>query len=223
MKFTLAVLATLLTVSAVHAQNHKYDTWNANYTVQALLGAVKYDDLEFSNTDGSGDLIETDLSVIPQLGGAWGTVPKGDKLQYGLEASFLLGFKFDEVNYASVGGSGLYVNVSTSMWMLDFAGGGYANFWLTDSIRFYGAGGPLLVFVDYRSERKEEGLGTFDNNESVFGLGVYARTGIEFKVHQRGNLGIGARWNWSNADFTEVGGTSKLTGIAAFITYTAGL
>lgn len=213
-----------LTVVSAQAQSHKYDTWEESYTVQALLGAVKYDDLKFESTDGSGgDPVEIDMTTIPQLGGAWATIPKGETLQYGLEASFLLGFKFDDVS-AYLSGSGSYVSISTSMWMFDFAGGGYANFWLTDSIRLYGAGGPLMVFASYKSERDyESGTPDSSDSESAFGLGLYARTGVEFRIHQRGYLGLGARWNWSNADFTEVGGSSKVTGIAGFVTYTAGL
>ncbi len=224
-KISLASIASILIYTSAQAQDHKYDTWEENYTVQALLGAVKYDNLKFNNTDGT-DPVEIDMSTIPQLGGAWGTIPKGDKFQYGLECSFLLGFKFDKVNYASVGGSGLYVSISTSMWMFDFAGGPYANLWLTEGIRLYGGTGPLMVYADYRSEREETGGsadGTYDSNESAFGLGLYARTGIEFQIHERGYLGLGARWNWSNVDFTEVGGSSDLNGIAGFVTYTAGL
>lgn len=222
-KRTLAGLTALLLASAANAQDHKYDDWDESYTVQALLGAVRYDDLKFTSSDGTED-VEVDMSTIPQLGGAWGTIPKGDKFQYGLEASFLLGFKFDKVNYASAGSGGTYVSISTSMWMFDFAGGGYANFWLTDSLRIYGAGGPLMIYSNYRSERDYEGTTpNSTSTESVFGIGVYARTGIEFRVHQRGYLGLGARWNWANADFSEVGGNTELSGIAAFVTYTAGL
>lgn len=222
-KLTLAGLTALFLSSAATAQYHKYDDWNENYTVQALLGAVKYDDLKFTTSDGTEN-VEIDMSTIPQLGGAWGTIPQGDKFQYGLEASFLLGFKFDKINYAYFGENGAYVSISTSMWMIDFAGGGYANFWLTDSMRIYGAGGPLMIFSNYRSERDyEDDTPNTTSTESVFGIGVYARTGIEFRVHQRGYLGLGARWNWANADFSEVGGNTKLSGIAAFVTYTAGL
>ena len=222
----LSILAALTLLSSSHAQDHKYDFWDENYTVQALLGAVKYDKLKFDNTDGTTEPLETDLSTIPQLGGAWGTLPKGDRFQYGLVCSFLLGFKFDEVKYASAGGSGLTVVLSTSMWMFDFAGGGYINLCLTDNVRLYGAAGPLMVYADYRSEREETGAvtdETYKDSESAFGLGVYARTGIEFRIHEKGMLGLGVRGNWSNVDFSDVGGSSDISGIAGFVTYTAGL
>ena len=227
MRITKIILATVLTAASAQAQYSKYDTWEQNYTVQALLGAVKFDDLEFENADGSGEAITTDMSTIPQLGGAWGTLPKGERFQYGLECSFLLGFKFDEVNYASIGGSGLHVSISTSMWMFDFAGGGYASLFLdkNQKFRIYAAGGPLMVYADYRSEREESGTGSgaYDSNESAFGLGLYARTGFEFRIHEKGMLGLGVRGSWSSVDFSDVGGNSDLSGIAGFVTYTAGL
>jgi hypothetical protein len=112
------------------------------------------------------------------------------------------------------------------MWMIDFAGGPYANLRLTDNLRIYGGVGPLMVFADYRSEREETGGtedGDYDSSESVFGIGAYARTGFEFRVHERGMLGLGVRGNWSNVDFSDVGGSSEISGLAAFVTYTAGL
>lgn len=223
-KAILAGLTALLFVSAAQAQEHKYDTWDENYTVQALLGAVKYKDLKFDNVDG-GDSTTLDISMIPQLGGAWTTLPKGEKFQYGLECSFLLGFRFDKINYAYLGGGGAYVSISTSMWMFDLAGGGYANYWLTDGIRIYGGAGPMMMYADYQADRDYDETAPDEDvsdHESAFGIGLYARSGLEFRVHEHGYLGMGARWNWSNVDFSDVGGSSDLSGIAAFVTYTAG-
>lgn len=216
-------LLVLLLASSSAAQQHKDDTWEQNYTIQALLGGVKYDDLVFQSTD-STDTSTIDISTIPQLGGAWATRPKGDKFQFGLETTFLLGFRLDEVNYAYLGGNGAQVNISTSLWMIDFSGGGYVNVPLGSKLRLYGAAGPLLMIADYRSDREyTDSTPNNSQSDTVFGLGLYARTGLELQVHRHGHLGAGLRMNWSNADFSEVGGESELSGVAAFITYTAGL
>jgi hypothetical protein len=63
---------------------------------------------------------------------------------------------------------------------------------------------------------------TYDNDESAFGTGLYARTGIEIRIHDRGTVGLGARGNWAHVDFSDAGGRSEITGIAGFFTYTAG-
>jgi hypothetical protein len=227
--YILLILCVAMLCVNARGQNSKYDTWNENYAVQALLGAIKYKDLEVEDTEGSGDPIKIDVSAIPQLGGAWMTLPKGERFQYGLECSFLLGFRIDSVNAASVGGNGLYISLSTSMWMFDLAGGGYASLFLdkNEKFRIYAGAGPLMTYVDYRSEREETPdngpTESFTTNESAFGLGVYARTGFEFRVHEAGMLGLGVRGTWSNVDLSEVSsGSSELVGTAAFVTYTAG-
>lgn len=223
-------LVGLMMASSASAQYSTYDDWDKNYTVQALLGAVQFENLKIDDTSGNGDPAEIDISLMPQFGGAWGTLPKGDRFQYGLEASLLLGVRFDDINYASAGGGGLHVSISTSMWMFDLAGGAYANLFLDKNhrVRLYAAGGPLMVYADYRSEREETDVGTgdeetFDNDESAFGIGVYARAGFEFRIYEQGMLGLGARGTWANLDLTDVGGRSELDGVAAFVSFTAGL
>lgn len=222
LKPALALLACITATAS--AQYHKYDVWEENYTVSGLLGAVQYDDLKFTPPDAdTGESEKVDVSLLPQLGGAWTTLPRGDRFQYGLECSFLLGFRFDKINYLAAGGSGLYVSLSTSMWTFDFSGGVYASLFVDqgEKLRIYAGSGPLMIYANYRTET-DDGTTTEDDSESVFGLGWYARTGFEFRVHEKGMLGLGARANWAQADFSEVGGSSEINGIALFASYTAG-
>ncbi|MDF7826125.1 hypothetical protein P4B35_18990 [Pontiellaceae bacterium B12227] len=222
---TFLIAATLtISVSVAQAQYHKYDSWDENYTVSGLLGAVQYENLKL-NPEDAADGAKVDLALLPQVGGAWHSLPKGERFQYGLEATFLLGFRFDKVNYAYLGGGGAYVSLSTSMWMFDLAGGAYASLFLTESekVRIYAGGGPLMVFASYRTEREyDNGDPDQNDTESAFGLGLYARTGIEFRIHRKGMLGLGARANWSSVDFSNVGGSSDLTGLGLYASYTAG-
>jgi hypothetical protein len=221
-----ALIATVCATS-IQAQNHKYDTWDNNYTVQGLLGAVKFRDLDVVDSGGTGDPVTIDISTIPQIGGAWTTLPKGNRVEYGLECSFLLGFRFDNINYLSSSTNGLQVGISTSMWMFDFAGGAYANLFLNEgkTVRVYVGGGPLMTYVSYDSDRTENRGSdpeTYNTSESAFGLGLYARTGFEVRVHERGMLGLGIRGTWSNVDLSEISSSSDLIGTSVFATYTAG-
>ena len=218
------LIPALLVSASVRAQLHEYDSWDETYTAQALLGAVQFEDLKLDVADSTQPK-EIDFSTLPQLGGAWTTLPRGERFQYGLEASFLLGFKFDKINYLYLGGDGARVSVSTSMWLFDLAGGAYANLFLDAKrrIRLYGGAGPLIMYADYRADRD------FDDEEpdeiereSASGLGLYARAGIEFRTHERGMFGVGARGTWSDIDLTDIGGTSDLSGIAIFASFTAG-
>jgi len=220
-------LAVLAFISCAASAQHKYDIWEENYTVSGLLGAVQYEDLKFTPADAApGETEKVDVSLLPQLGGAWTTLPRGERFQYGFECSFLLGFRFDEINYVAYlgsGGSTVAVSLSTSMWMFDLAGGGYASLFLDEGkkIRIYGGTGPLMLYANYRTET-DDGTLTESNSESVFGLGWYARAGFEFRIRDKGMIGLGARANWAQADFTEVSGSSDVNGIAVFASYTAG-
>lgn len=224
LKPTLTALIILLAASAAKAQYSKYDFWNENYTVAGILGAVQFENLKFTPPD-SADPVEVDLSLIPQVGGVWTTLPLGERFQYGLECSFLLGFRFDSVNYAYLGGGGAYISLSTSMWMFDLAGGPYASLYLTKSekVRIYVGGGPTMTFASYRTERDYSNDSPDEtDSESAFGLGLYARAGFEFRVAEKGMLGLGIRGSWASLDFSEVGGSSDVVGTAIYASYTAG-
>lgn len=81
-----------------------------------------------------------------------------------------------------------------------------------------------MTYAAYKSDTtySDASPGTSDD-ESVFGIGAYARTGFEFRIYEKGMLGLGVRGTWANVDFSEVGGSSDLTGVAAFVSFTAGL
>jgi len=224
MKVLTATLTALIIASAAQAQYNTYDEWNKNYTVQALLGAVQFENLKFDVEDSQSST-DIDVSILPLLGAAWGTMPKGERFQYGLECSVLLGFRFDKLNYLYLGGGGAKASISISMWMLDLTGGPYASLFLDQDrkVRIYGGAGPLMTYANYRSDTDYPSKDDESNNESAFGIGLYARTGIEFRLHEKGLLGLGVRSSWASVDLSDVGGSSELTGIAAFISFTAGL
>lgn len=214
----------LLLSSSAGADTENYDEWDLPYTTQGLLGAVRFDNLKFNIAD-SATPAETDFSTLPQLGGAWSTLPLGNRFQVGLETSLLFGFQVDKVNYIQAGGGELRISLSTSLWMFDLAGGGYASLYLDSNkkVRVYAGGGPLFMYVSYRTDKKYSDGSTNDvHTTSASGIGTYARTGIEFRVYEKGMFGLGVRGSWAGVDFSNAGGHSDLTGIAAFATFTAG-
>ncbi len=221
-KLLLTGIATLVFTSTTQAQEHTYDEWDQNYIVQALLGAVQYENLKINIP---GENAEIDLSLIPQIGAGWGTIPKGDRFQYGLECSFLLGFMVDDIRFTSSSPGGTTIRVSSDMWMFDLAGGGYASLFLdkNNKVRVYAAAGPLMTYASYHSDSNDATIPELNTSESVFGLGLYARTGVEFRIYGSGMLGLGVRGSWASVDLSDVGGSTDLTGLAAFISFTAGL
>jgi hypothetical protein len=203
-----------------------YDFWEKNYAVQGLAGAVQFNNLEFKMQDAEGTK-EVDLSLIPQIGGAWSTLPRGNRwVQFGLETTLLFGFQADDINYLVAGGNGLHVSVDVSMWMVDFSGGAYLNCFIgrNRNLRAYLAAGPQLIYAEYDAQRDYDSDAWDDeeDEESAFGVGAYARAGLEFRLYAYGMLGAGVRANWADLDFTDVGGSSDLTGLGGYVTFTAG-
>ncbi len=215
-----AALALIALPLRTHA--HRYDVWEKDYTVQALLGGARFKNLEF-DVEESDQTEATDFSTIPMLGGAWGTLPIGDRFQYGLEASFLIGFRARDLEYLVIS-SGLRAKVSISLWVYDLAGGPYINLFLdkAKTVRLYAAGGPLLMHVDYDADKELEDDTTEEAGKSAGAVGLYARGGIEFRTQECGTFGLGVRATYADIDFSDVGGTADLQGFAAFVTYTAG-
>lgn len=191
-------------------------------SVQALLGAVRYDNLTVESANGTSSQT-IDLTTMPQFGGAWSTASKGEKLQFGLECSFLMSFNYGSANYSTPTSK---VSTDYSLWLLDLAGGLYANIFLgkAEKVRVYAAAGPLLMTALSYSESYQDNLIGSDyyyrNSENAFGYGLYARTGFEFRVQEFGMLGLGVRGTWTDTDLSTI---NDLTGIGAFVTYTVGL
>lgn len=216
-----SVLSALAISSSAEPGLSEYDFWDKDYAVQALLGGMKYKDLEFNLENGQ--TVKADLSAIPQVGGAWATLPRGKRLQYGLETSFLLGMRFKSLDYLQIG-SGLNAQVSISLWTFDLAGGGYASLFLDKNrkVRIYGAAGPMMMFAAYDEDKDLSDSTSSSRSDSAFGMGLYARAGVEFRIFEYGMLGFGARSIYADVDLSDVGGTTDVVGIAGFITFMAG-
>lgn len=215
--FAITALTTGLAFTALPATAE-----TTGPTVQALLGAIRYDNLTIEG--GNGTSSQTiDISTMPQFGGVWSTAPKGDKIQFGLECIFLMGFNYGSSDF-STATSRVYTEYS--LWTFDLAGGLYANLFLgkAEKVRIYAAAGPLIMpILTYSEGYQDNATGPdyyYRNNENAFGYGLYARTGVEIRVHEYGMLGVGVRGTWVD---TDLGNITDLTGIGAFVTYTAGL
>ncbi len=222
--FSLCASAALLITAGAAAGLYEYDLWTEDYTVQALVGATRYNHLKFRVAD-SDTPRTANLSTLPQVGGAWSTLPLGDRLMAGLECSFLLGFRVDKLNYLYAGGGGLKVDLSVSLWTFDLAGGPYAIYYLDAArrVRLYAGGGPLLMYIDYRAEREfSDDTKDTTRTDSAFGAGAYARGGIDFRIRETAMIGLGVRSSWANIDLRDAGGQSDLAGTAAFVTFTVG-
>jgi hypothetical protein len=222
-KSTLIALACLLCTQMTFAET------DYPFPVQGLFGVRQFSDFNFTiqSEDGT-EVTETGFSTIPEFGGSWFTKPKGDTVQVGLECNLLFGLKADNVSAATLNNT-LLVRVESFMWMADLSAGPYLNLNLSERARIYASGGPLLMYIHYSADQYEEDEASIDpiessESETSFSVGAYARTGLEFRVHNNGYVGFGVRGAWSDVNFSEtVSGPDELSSISGFITYTLGL
>lgn len=160
----------------------------------------------------NGITVEADDVELPSIGGGGQWKLAGDGIDLGLEG--MIGFNWRSSSTAfAVGGGGAAVAVDVDLFLLDFYGGPFASTFLGDSLRVYVGAGPLLqwAFYDERSATSEDGNG--------FGLGYYARTGLEFRVGRTALLGFGVRWAESSIDVGGNLGDIDVDGLLWMVTY----
>ncbi len=192
--------------------------------VQGLIGATFWDEDEMTfQQAGGGVVAESDLSRMPTLGGVWngGLAEAGSGL--GWEIGGLVSWVTDDANVASVNGVGV-VAIDTSLVVIDlFLGLRLDALFDEDRLRVYASAGPALMFGladDERSEILATGSRTIiiDDSESSFGVGGYARAGIEYRFGLFDSVGVQVRGVRSELDFDETLGEVEITGITTAIT-----
>jgi hypothetical protein len=199
--------------SAVPA-SHK---WRQGETaLQGWIGAAFYD----YELDGSATFASADESVTaPCIGGGAQWKLGGERIDFGIEG--MLGFAWRGGSSAFVSsGGGAAIAVDVDVYLFELFGGPFANVFLGDKVRVYGAAGPVLQWANYEQDSiNPTGDGTGDG----FGAGYYVRTGVEFDAGTNTMLGIGVRWTDSVIDLGGRLGDLDLQGVQVVLSLTQNL
>ena len=125
----------------------------------------------------------------------------------------MLGFSWESgaTAFAS-GGGGAVLAVDVDMLVFDLYGGPFASVFLGEKLRAYVAAGPLLNWVRYDQEGS-----ALDADGDGFGVGYYARTGLELAL-PGSMLGVGVRWSDSTTDLDGGLGELELEGFQVAFT-----
>ena len=189
--------------------------------MQGLIGVSFFDEMEFTRADPMDptNTVTSDVSTMPTLGFAghyrlFGS-PRG--FEGGLDGSLLFSWMRDSSSVTAVGGGGAVIKISTKMVIVDIGFGLYGSQMLGESFRIYAGAGPLVQFGDGKFEDE---LTT--TSESGFGVGLYARVGVEYEIKPREFLGIGVRGTNSEIDFGGSVGDIDTDALQVFVTYTMG-
>jgi hypothetical protein len=222
------VLAIMLCtiVSTARAQTD----WEEKTAVQALIGATHFNNLVLDvsySTDGSIEA-GTEYTWMPLIGIS-GQLPymQAETFSAGLEGSALGGWRSRRVTVAGRNGA-LFVRFYNSLLLLDLSMGLYLSAGLGSAARVYAGAGPLLMFgisdIDTREVSTQGPAHNYRHDRSsAFGVGLYGRGGIEFRLADRSLMGVGVRAFWTELDFDNVRDETRVRGVQFMITYTVGM
>lgn len=205
--------------SAQDAARSQKPHWDKGQRLmQGFLGVTEFDDIERSggntpDVDGSNE----DSAELPTIGGGAQWKLGGERIDYGFEGMFSLGWRSNATAFA-VGGGGAAIAVDVDLLLVDVYGGPFVSLFLGKKMRVYGAAGPMIEFANY-----DQTSSVFDDSGSGFGVGVYARTGIEFLLPSRTLVGFGVKWSDSTIDLGSDLGDLDMAGLQYAITITKGL
>lgn len=149
------------------------------------------------------------------IGGHYRLFGNPRSFEGGLDATLLFSWAGDSTSVIAAGGGNALILISTDMFITDIGFGMYGSQMLGDSVRVYLGAGPLVQF----------GNGEFENEltttvTSGFGVGLYGRGGVEFKVKPAEFLGIGVRGTYSEIDFGGSVGDINTDVLQVFLSYT---
>ena len=184
--------------------------------LQGYLGVNSVQDL--SRTGGNSNDIESgsgSINQYPVIGGGGQFKLGGKRLDLGLEAMMSLGGRSNGGAFV-VGGGGAAVAVSLDLLIVDFYGGPFVSVPLGERARVYGAAGPVVQFANYHQSAAP---GVDAGSGSGFGVGGYARTGVELEISPGSFIGVGARWYDTNVNLSNNFGDLDVEGIEAMLTF----
>jgi len=165
---------------------------------QGFLGVGYPDELEFDTVEVDAD----ELDNLPVIGGGMQLKLAGERFDFGVEGLLSFSFRSDLVAFAA-GGGGAFVAVDVDVWVFDLYGGPFLSKNLGDRARVYAGAGPIVRYFEL-AQNDDDDTTDFED-DSGFGAGAYARTGLEFLLPSGTLVGFGARWSTAEVDLGDVG------------------
>ncbi len=182
-------------------------------TLQGFLGASFFE----LSTEGASPLEDED-ATFPTIGGGAQWKVAGDRLDFGFEGLLQFAWNGDISAFVSTG-AGTAVAVDVNLLVFDLYGGPFVNCMLGGKARAYAGAGPVLRWGSYDQDGPSN-LASGDGDG--FGVGYYARAGLEFEVSRNSMVGFAARWSAAEMDLSGRLGDLDLNGLDLVITVTQG-
>ncbi len=205
LRFWGAVVGLLLILWPFSVQAAETD---APILVQVMYGKMVVDNEE--DDVGGGDF------DIPLFGAAVQKAYGGSFVQYGIETGGLFNWQNDVRSwYVSSGSSGGTAAVALDIdgFIFDYFFGGYASVTPVPFLRLYLGGGPLFIYGYRKSENTNAQTGAKETtSDSGFGIGAYARAGLELILTDHVILGAGVRGTRTSLALNDASGSVDIEG-----------
>lgn len=197
------------------------------FLLQGVVGAARFnaDSLTFRLPSAEAGE-ERDLSSMPFIGFVGQHLFAGESTRLGFEGGVLFGWRSRHTTIVA-GSNQAAIRIESSLWLLDLSAGVCLDQRLGPRWRLYLAAGPAMVFGEHDAEeelRDEPApladVPAGDESESAFGIGGYARAGLEYEFAPQSLVGFSVRGLATNMEFDSSVESTQVNGLQAFVTFT---
>jgi hypothetical protein len=199
---------------AVPSNQYGKNTGDDALLGQGFVGLAWMNEVERTDSDGAGiDGASDDLAWLPVLGGGLQRrTGEGENFYWGYEvlgsASWTGGADLQRNGPGSESS-----NVSVDLFVLDLYGGPFVGFEFAELWHAYGSFGPLIEYAQW-----DQVSGPEEEIAKGFGLGVYARIGVDYSGWSDSRMGLALRWSKTNVDLGSADGDVDLSGLRLVFT-----
>jgi len=179
-----------------------------------LTGHVFYGNMEIANDDPDLEGGDYDFNIF---GADVQKALGGGLFKYGIETGALFSMDSDVRRFSASSGSDggkVSVAVDVNSFMLDYFFGGYLGFEPVKWLRLNAGAGPLIIWGSRETEPEASIPEEISANyESGFGVGLYARAGIDIFFTEKFGINAGARINETTLSFEDTAGKVDIEGL----------
>ena len=176
------------------------DSRDPRHLVQGFFGVMEFNDATQGSTDPPGIEVDNSDMSLPVLGGVFQQALRGDRLQLGVEGGFSVGFRGDRTTVILP--NSVVIVADNDVLLTDLFGGLYLNKYIGKSLRLYGGAGPLLQYGRADLDYIDQFNVSQEIKGSGWGVGLYARAGLEVNLAPGTYVGVGVRWIDSNLNMS---------------------
>ena len=191
-----------------------------NGWVQGLFGVARIDDAAIDPAAGLQP-DELDAGTVPYVGGAWQVPLAGARTTLGYEVGGFLGLRSHH-DRKDLGGGAQILVVDEELLLFDVFAGLSLIARAGESVRFYFGVGPTFQYAELETDLADALAQPVRVDGSGFGLGAYARAGIEVRAWDQVDVGLGLRWLDARVDLGRELGDLDYETVQVLLTFATG-